>query len=121
MAAEHLQAGVADEGLGRQVEEPGSDDAASPPDLGDVPHVDLVLVVVGVVKGGRLCIHVLLDEPGRRRSAAAVGPVCAALSTLGAMLRKMGSRCSTTFLSPPIIRQKPRCRPRTPPLVPQST
>ena len=37
------------------------------------------------------------------------------------MLLKIGSKCLTTSSSPPIIRQKPRSNPNTPPLVPQST
>ena len=39
----------------------------------------------------------------------------------GASRAKMGSRCFTTPVSPPIIRQYPRSRPQIPPLVPTST
>ncbi len=39
----------------------------------------------------------------------------------GAMAAKMGSSRRTGSSSPPIMRQKPRSRPKTPPLVPMST
>ncbi len=47
--------------------------------------------------------------------------VGSAVPAPGAMLRKIGPRCSTGSSSPPIIRQKPRSRPKTPPDVPTST
>ena len=44
-----------------------------------------------------------------------------AASTPGAIVAKIGSSRRTTSSSPPIIRQKPRSSPNTPPLVPTST
>jgi hypothetical protein len=44
-----------------------------------------------------------------------------AASIPGATDAKIGPSRSTTSRSPPIIRQKPRAKPQTPPLVPQST
>ena len=41
--------------------------------------------------------------------------------TPGAIVAKIGSRRRTISSSPPIIRQNPRSRPNTPPLVPTST
>jgi hypothetical protein len=41
-------------------------------------------------------------------------------SSPGARARNSGSRRATTSASPPIIRQKPRSSPNTPPLVPMS-
>ena len=49
--------------------------------------------------------------PGRPRRVA----------TPGAIDAKIGPSRSTTSCSPPIIRQKPRSKPQTPPLVPTST
>ena len=65
---------------------------------------------------------------GRDRGCSAVLPVTfsrpavrGAESTEGASVAKIGSRCLTTPVSPPIIWQKPRSSPHTPPLVPLST
>ena len=41
----------------RQVEQPRGDDAAAPPDLGDVGEVQVVLVVLGVAERRRLGVH----------------------------------------------------------------
>jgi nucleoid-associated protein YgaU len=45
---------AAHEGLRGEVEQPGGDDAAAPPDLGDVAEVEVVLVVLGVAQRRRL-------------------------------------------------------------------
>ncbi|WP_280230617.1 LLM class flavin-dependent oxidoreductase, partial [Nocardia cyriacigeorgica] len=55
-----------------------------------------------------------------RREFASTGTRLAAASTPGAMERSNGSRYRTGPASPPIIRQKPRVRPKTPPEVPIS-
>ena len=47
--------------------------------------------------------------------------VRAAASTPGASVAKIGSRWCDGASAPPIIRQKPRSSPQTPPLVPTST
>ena len=48
-----------------QVEQPGRDDAAAPPQLGDVGEVEVVLVVLGVAQRRRLGV-VLVRAPCRR-------------------------------------------------------
>jgi two-component system NtrC family sensor kinase len=75
----------------------------------------------GLVKehGGRLSL-----QPSRGAGATftvELPAVRGAAATPGAMVSKSGSRRRTTSSSPPIIRQKPRSRPKTPPLVPMST
>src|SRR5262249_3153628 len=59
----------------------------------------------------RSAVPPLVSRPGVRAMLPAPGASCA----------KIGSRCFTTVASPPIIRQYPRSRPQTPPLVPTST
>ena len=52
------------ERLGGQVEEPGADHAAAPPDLGDFGRVDLIAVVLGVLERRRLGVGLTLVQPG---------------------------------------------------------
>ena len=47
-----------------QVEQPGADHAAAPPDLGDLGQVEVVLVVLGVVERRRLGVGLALDLAG---------------------------------------------------------
>ena len=74
-----------------------------------------------------------LDEvPGAIRPTVEIPALCGASHGLppgvraivpapGASVAKIGSSRFTTASSPPIIRQYPRSRPQTPPLVPTST
>ena len=59
----------------------------------------------------RSAVPPLASRPGVRGMSPAPGASCA----------KIGSSRFTTAGSPPIIRQYPRSRPHTPPLVPTST
>ena len=65
--------------------------------------------------------------PQWRYPCSAVPPICSRPAVRGtapmpgASAAKIGSRRFTTGASPPIIRQKPRSSPHTPPLVPTST
>ena len=147
-----------------QVEEPGADDAAAPPDLRHLGRVDLVLVVLGVLERCGLGVHLSLalarigvlddvqalgvrghepvldavvdhlHEVAGAVRAAVVVPVlglgsdrrfvrgfAARRRRRARPTRRSGSSRSTTSFSPPIIRQKPRSKPQTPPLVPTST
>src|SRR5262249_34453267 len=58
VAFELCEGGVFHEGGRGQVEKPGGDDAAAPPDLCDVADIELVLVVFGIAQGGRLGVDV---------------------------------------------------------------
>ena len=57
---ELLEARRLHERLRGEVEQPGADHAPSPPDLGDLGRVDLVLVQLGVLERGRLGVHLVL-------------------------------------------------------------
>ncbi len=66
--------GSRSEGLRREVEEPGGDDAAAAPQLGDVGEVEVVLVVLGVPERRRLRV-LLVRAPCRcSRSSGCSGP-----------------------------------------------
>ena len=56
------QLGILLEGRGRQVEQPRADHAAAAPDLGDLGHVEAVLVVLGIAQGRRLGVLGVLPQ-----------------------------------------------------------
>ena len=58
-AAEH---GVGGKGVRRQIQQPGGDDAAMPPQLGDGGHVEFVLIVFPRAQGRRFRIEGLVAE-----------------------------------------------------------
>ena len=61
------------------------------------------------------------SQPSSSGVGSPVRPGVRSMSpTPGAMVSKIGARWVTGPSSPPIIRQKPRSRPNTPPLVPTS-
>ena len=47
-----------------QVEQPGADHAAAPPDLGDLGQVEVVLVVLGLLERRGLGVGLALDLAG---------------------------------------------------------
>jgi hypothetical protein len=52
--------------LGGEIEQPGRDDAAAPPDLGDLGKIEVELVVLGVAQRCGLGVDVALHLPGVR-------------------------------------------------------
>jgi len=47
-----------------EIQQPGADDAAATPDLGDFGHIDVVLVQVGMAQRRGLCIGLALHLAG---------------------------------------------------------
>ena len=74
-AGEALQPGVLGEGRRGQVEEPRGDDAAAPPDLGDVRDVEVVLVVLRVPQrcGLRVLLVAALADVGLGQDVQPLG------------------------------------------------
>src|SRR5947209_17587154 len=60
MSFEIIQAGTLEQGSGRQIEEPGTDDAAATPEFGDIAKVEIVLIVLWIAYGCCLSIDLLL-------------------------------------------------------------
>ncbi len=59
-AGELRQLLVLQQGLGRQVQQPGGDHAAPPPDFGDVAQVEVVLIVFGIAQRRRFGVDLFL-------------------------------------------------------------
>src|SRR5262249_40921541 len=74
-ALEALERRVLDERRGRQVEEPGSDDASAAPHLSDVRQIEVVLVVLGVAQRRRLGVDrmLVLADIGGAQDAQTLG------------------------------------------------
>src|SRR5579885_667828 len=61
-ALEFREVGVFQQGLGREVEQPGGNDAAAPPEFGDIGDIEAVLVILRVAQRGRFGIDELLVQ-----------------------------------------------------------
>ena len=69
------RAGSFDQGGRRQIQQPRRDHAAAPPHLGDVPQIEVVLVVLGVAQRRRLGVDrvLLLADVGVAQDAQPLG------------------------------------------------
>jgi hypothetical protein len=59
---------IGQQGLGRQVQQPGSDHAAAAPDFGDVGQRQVELVILGIAQRGRLGIDLCCFLPTLART-----------------------------------------------------
>src|SRR5262249_10233891 len=74
-ACELLEFGIFDEGRRCQIEQPRSDDAASPPYLGDIAKIQVVLIVFGIAERCGLGVDgtLLLPDVGVAQNPQTLG------------------------------------------------